>query len=144
MGGSEALNTPDEFKALVERHSRPLFRLAYRITGNQVVAEDLVQENFLKAWRQRDKFDGRAAFGTWLHRICANCSLDLLRSRTRRQETQGAAIDENDSPMERIAAEAPSPERLALSGQIAEILGPALAELTDMERAAFVLRHYEG
>src|SRR3954463_15202882 len=122
MGGSEALNTPDEFKALVERHSRPLFRLAYRITGNQVDAEDLVQETFLKAWRQRDRFDGRASFGTWLHRICANCSLDLLRARKRRQETSaGVRDEENEDLMEQVATGAPSPERLTLSDEVSGI-----------------------
>ncbi len=72
------------FRALVERHSRPLFRLAYRMTGNEHDAEDLVQETFLRAYKQLHSFDGRAAFGTWLYRIATNCALDLLRSRKTR------------------------------------------------------------
>ena len=69
MNGTETISSHAEFQSLVERHARPLFRLAYRISGSEAEAEDLVQETFLKAWRQRDKFDGRASFGTWLHRI---------------------------------------------------------------------------
>src|SRR3954452_9900534 len=76
----------DAFRALVERHSRALFRLAFRMTGNETDAEDVVQESFLRAYRQLARFDERAAFGTWLYRIATNCSLDLVRSRKRRSE----------------------------------------------------------
>src|ERR1017187_9280393 len=69
------------FRVLVERHSRNLFRLAYRMTGHQQDAEDVVQETFLRAYRQLSKLDERASFGTWLYRIAANCSLDLIRNR---------------------------------------------------------------
>lgn len=146
MNGTETISSHAEFQSLVERHARPLFRLAYRISGSEAEAEDLVQETFLKAWRQRDKFDGRASFGTWLHRICANCSLDHLRYRRRRQDSGSpdSNSNEDENPMDRVPAAAPSPERLALSDEINRTLQPALAELSEMERTAFVLRHYEG
>ncbi len=102
-------------------------------------AEDLVQETFLKAWKQIGRFDGRAAFGTWLHRICANCSLDHIRAGKKMKDRQAL-----DDPFAHLATGSPSPERLALSSQITAILGVALDELSEMERAAFVLRHYEG
>jgi RNA polymerase sigma-70 factor, ECF subfamily len=130
---------PDAFRVLVERHARPVFRLAFRMTGNEIDAEDMVQETFLKAWKQIARFDGRAAFGTWLHRICANCALDHIRARKRKQDLQVGT----DSLPE-LATGAPSPERLAVSSQVTAILLPALDELSEMERAAFVLRHYEG
>jgi RNA polymerase sigma-70 factor (ECF subfamily) len=132
----------DAFRVLVERHARALFRLAHRMTGNVTDAEDIVQETFLRAWKQIGKFDGRASFGTWLHRICANCSLDRIRVRQRKQE-QWTAEDAAD-PMAQLASEAPSPERLAASSQIAAMLVPAFNELSEMERAAFMLRHYAG
>jgi RNA polymerase sigma-70 factor (ECF subfamily) len=138
----------DAFRVLVERHACPVFRLAFRMTGNEIDAEDMVQETFLKAWRQIGKFDGRASFGTWLHRICANCSLDYIRARKRKQDLQAVPRTESNrdrtDPLEHVATGAPSPERLALSSEITAILGPALDELSGMERAAFVLRHYEG
>src|SRR5215467_8105981 len=74
----------DAFRVLVDRHGRALFRLAYRMTGNEQDAEDVVQESFLRAYRQLAKFDERATFGTWLYRIAANCSLDIVRARKRR------------------------------------------------------------
>src|SRR5579883_2796289 len=54
------------FRALVERHSRGVFRLAFRMCGDEQDAEDMVQETFLRAYRQLRQFDGRSAFGTWL------------------------------------------------------------------------------
>src|ERR1700753_1550168 len=76
----------DAFRVLVERHSRSLFRLAFRMTGNEQDAEDVVQESFLRAFKQLSKFDERASFGTWLYRIATNCSLDHVRARKRRSE----------------------------------------------------------
>ena len=133
------------FRVLVERHSRSVFRLAFRMTGNEQDAEDVVQETFLRAYKQLQRFDGRAAFGTWIYRICANCSLDLIRARKSRKERQTSVADEATGQwLERIAANDPSPERLTQSGQIAALIEPALKTLTEPERTAFVLRHYEG
>jgi len=136
-GDSEA------FRALVERHSRAVYRLAHRMTGSPQDAEDVVQETFLRAYKQLGRFESRANFGTWLHRIAVNCSIDLIRSR-RHQETGHDAAD-----LEHYEAAAddrvdPSPERLMLSTQVQERVGVAMDSLTHMERAAFVLRHFEG
>ena len=132
------------FGVLVERHSRSVFRLAFRMTQNEQDAEDLVQETFLKAYKQLHRFDGRSAFGTWLYRIAANCSFDLIRARKNRRERQTTLTSETTDWLDRVAAPDPSPERLARSGQVASLLKPALAQLTELERTAFVLRHYEG
>ena len=78
----------DAYRALVERHSRGVFRLAFRMTGNEQDAEDIVQETFLRAYRQLHRYESRASFGTWLYRIAANCSLDLARSRSRHPQTE--------------------------------------------------------
>jgi RNA polymerase sigma-70 factor (ECF subfamily) len=133
------------FRALVERHSAPVFRLAYRMTGNEQDAEDMVQETFLRAYKQLHNFDGRAAFGTWLYRICMNCTLDLLRARKTRNEQSAEAGETNGIRwLDQVAARQPSPERLTQSEQLAELLKSAMNQLTETERAAFVLRHFEG
>src|SRR3954470_7691165 len=86
QGDSEA------FRTLVERHSRRAFQLAFRLTGNEQDAEDVVQEAFIRAYRQLGRFEARAHFATWLHRIVANCSIDLIRSR--RQRSNHASTDD--------------------------------------------------
>ena len=135
------------FRLLVERHSRNLFRLAYRMTGHQEDAEDVVQETFLRAYRQLAKFDDRASFGTWLYRIAANCSLDLIRARKRRSENRenhDSSEEGAPDPMQSLADGAPTPERLALRSEVERRVAGELADLSEMERAAFMLRHYEG
>ena len=138
----------DAFQVLVERHSRALFRLAFRMTANQQDAEDVVQESFLRAYKQLNKFDQRASFGTWLYRIAANCSLDLVRARKRRSEHVAAGVSENGDNVEEIVsqlpAQEPTPERMALSGEVRERVAEAMRELSANERTAFVLRHFEG
>ena len=139
-GDSEA------FRLLVERHSRALFRLSYRMTGNESDAEDVVQETFLRAYRQLAGFDGRANFGTWLYRIGANCALDLVRARARRREQAAdqTARGSPPDPLLSVASGDPGPDRLAISGQVRECVAEAMNELTPAERTAFVLRHFEG
>jgi RNA polymerase sigma-70 factor (ECF subfamily) len=131
----------DAFRLLVERHSPSIFRLAVRMLGNEQDADDVVQETFLRAYRQIDRFESRATFATWLYRIAVNCSLDLLRQRPRRGEQQEQADD--PEPAADLEAN-PSPERLAFSAQIQSRVTAALADLTPAERAAFLLRHFEG
>src|SRR6476469_1696142 len=73
----------DAFRMLAERHSRSVFQLGYRMTGHQEDAEDIVQETFLRAFRNLKRYESRSSFSTWLYRIAANYSLDLMRSRRR-------------------------------------------------------------
>ena len=134
----------DAFRALVERHSRAVYRLAQRMTGSPQDAEDVVQETFLKAYRQLGRFESRANFSTWLHRIAVNCSIDLIRSRTSREAGRDAATLEQCSTDEGIVAGRASPERLMLSTEVQERVNTAMSTLSRMERAAFVLRHFEG
>jgi RNA polymerase sigma-70 factor (ECF subfamily) len=136
QGDSEA------FRSLVENHSRSAFRLAFRMTGNEHDAEDVVQDSFLRAYRQLGRFESRAHFGTWLHRIVANCSVDLLRARRSRQDHNRA--DDLDAIAELPSTDTAGPERLARSAEIERSVAAALAELSPLERAAFTLRHYEG
>jgi RNA polymerase sigma-70 factor, ECF subfamily len=136
QGDSEA------FRALVEQHSRSVFRLAFRMTRNEQDAEDVVQESFLRAYRQLGRFESRANFGTWLYRIVANCSVDLMRSKqARHDQVRGESLD---AAAELPACDTPGPERLARSAEVERRVREALGALSPLERAAFTLRHYEG
>ncbi len=135
----------DAFRVLVDRHGRKLFRLAFRLAGNEEDAEDIVQETFLRAYRNLDKFDERALFTSWLFRIASNYSLDLLRMRKMRTTQSLSSDDAEGHPMtEKISSEDPNPERLTFSGQMRERIAGAMDELTPQERVAFTLRHFEG
>ena len=132
----------EAFRQLVEKHSRSAFRLAFRMTGNEQDAEDVVQESFLRAYRHLGRFEARADFGTWLYRIVANCSVELIR--TRRSRHARARMESLDEMASIPAADDPGPDRLAESAHIRRRVGAALDDLSPLERAAFTLRHYEG
>lgn len=134
----------DAFRTLVERHGRAVYRIAYRMTGTPQDAEDVVQDTFLKAYRQLGHFESRANFGTWVHRIAVNCAIDLIRSRPRREARHDAPQREQDGAAEWNGTGQASPERLMLSTEVQERVQSAMAALSRRERAAFVMRHFEG
>src|SRR3984957_20336955 len=134
----------EAFRLLVEQHGRAIFRLAYRITGNEEDAEDIVQETFLKAYRQIDRYEARASFSTWLYRIASNCSLDLIRKRKTRERNRERGPDPNRDVLVSIPAPTPGPDRELYSSQISVCVHAALDELSGQERAAFILHHFEG
>jgi RNA polymerase sigma-70 factor (ECF subfamily) len=130
----------DAFRVLVERHSRSVFRLAYRMTGSAEDAEDVVQEAFVRAYRQLARFEARSNFATWLYRIGFNCAIDHLRGRNDRETRQAP------EKLDRLAppAAGPTSEDLVFAGQIGERVQQALNALSEQERAAFLMRHYHG
>src|SRR3954447_16271286 len=67
----------EAFRSIVERHSADVFRVAFRITRSEADAEDVVQDTFFKAYGELPRFEARSALRTWLHRIAANCAIDL-------------------------------------------------------------------
>jgi RNA polymerase sigma-70 factor (ECF subfamily) len=134
----------DAFQALVEFHSRYIYSLAHRMTGNAQDAEDVVQEAWLKAHKQLSRFESRADFRTWMHRITVNCSIDLIRARRHREDAHDPQDLEQGPLSERGAEAQATPERMTASAQISDRVNQALGLLTALERAAFTLRHVEG
>jgi RNA polymerase sigma-70 factor (ECF subfamily) len=134
----------DAFRMLVERHSRSVFRLAYRMTGNEQDAEDVVQETFLRAYKQLSHYESRSSFATWLYRIASNYSLDLIRMRKRHEQKRETGTEEGRDVLDTVPATSPGQDRLVFSNQVSERVSAAMNELSDLERSAFVLRHFEG
>jgi RNA polymerase sigma-70 factor (ECF subfamily) len=135
----------DAFRLLVERHSRKIFRLGMRLTGNEGDAEDIVQETFLRAYRSLSQFDERAVFTSWLYRIASNYALDLLRLRHSRPALSlSAARPDSGGLPESMPSGTPGPDRIVFSSQIQQKIAEAMDQLTPHERTAFTLRHFEG
>src|SRR5262249_55689731 len=134
----------DCFRLLVERHSHEIFRLAFRMMGNEPDAEEIVQDTFLRAYRSLDRFESRSSFSTWLYRIATNRCYDLLEQRRSRPEPVPVS-DPAEAPIEeRVPSLSPGPDRYLLSGEIGARLRSVMKQLTASERTAFVLRHFEG
>ena len=139
----------ESFRVLVDRHGRKVFGLAYRMTGNEHDADEVVQETFLHCYKRLDNFEARSTFSTWLYRIASNCALDLLakRKQDKTHIVESDARDDDANPEERTldyASPQPGPERMLLSSELRQRVAGAMKRLTDVERTAFVLRHFEG
>ena len=139
----------ESFRVLVDRHGRKVFGLAYRMTGNEHDADEVVQETFLRCYKRLDSFEARSTFSTWLYRIASNCALDLLakRKQDKTHIVENDAREDDANPEERTldyASLQPGPERMLLSSELRERVASAMRRLTDVERTAFVLRHFEG
>lgn len=134
---------PEAFRVLMERHGRAVHRLAFRMTGNEQDAEDVVQECFLRAFRNLDDFAARARFGSWLYRIAANCSYDLLRARARRlaRTEPAGALEDLDAA---LPSGDPGPDRLLAGAEVRRRVQAAMSRMSALERSAFTLRHLEG
>jgi RNA polymerase sigma-70 factor (ECF subfamily) len=132
-GGDE-----EAFRVLVERHSRSIYRLAYRMTGRAEDAEDVVQDTFVRAYRQLSRFEARSNFATWLYRIGFNCAIDFMRSRPRRESAETPEVLERWSEPDR----SPSMDDLVFAGEIGACIETALGSLSPQERAAFLMRHF--
>ena len=135
----------DAFRVLVERHSRSIYRLVYRMTGNPHDAEELVQDTFLRAYKALERFELRSNFATWLHRIAVNRTLDFLSSRKMKGALQVSEEPEfEEQQTVQLRTSAPGPERLLLSAELQSKISQAMALLTPVERVAFTMRHMEG
>lgn len=133
----------EAYGALVVRHSHTLFRVAYRITGNEADAEDAVQEAFLRGYRKLEGFESRANFGTWIYRIAVHCALDKIKRRKGDETSRVAEATDPEQDQVQVADAGAGPERLLLSGEIGSLQMEALHSLTATERTAFVMRHME-
>lgn len=134
----------DAFGPLVKRHSPAVFRVAYRICGNEADAEDVVQEALIRAYRKLDHFEARSNFGTWLYRIGVRCALDRLASRRSEEQVRVAEETNPEEGELQVASSDAGPEQLLLSAELEAMRGLAMRSLSPVERTAFVLRHLEG
>jgi len=134
----------DAYGALVVRHSASLFRVAFRITGNEADADDVVQDAFMRGYRKLESFESRSNFSTWIYRIAVRCALDKIESRKGLAASRVA--DETDLGVldVQVMDESAGPERILLSGEMTALRQVAMGSLTATEQSAFVLRHMEN
>lgn len=133
----------EAYGALVRAHSAAVFRVAFRIVGNEADAEEIVQETFLRGYQRLESYQERSAFGTWIHRIAVNCAFNRI-SRPGIDAEYG--LGEGNDPEQKtvqVAARDADPERVLLSREISMAQDMALRRLTPIEKTAFVLRHLE-
>ena len=124
---------PRAWRQLVDAHSGALFRYAFRLVGERDAAEDVVQETFLRLWRQARRWRPEAPVRAWLFRVAGNRAIDVLRRRRNLAELDpdqvqaGPGIEERLSELEQVRR-----------------VRQAIAALPDRQRQALVLCRLEG
>ncbi|MFI7384307.1 RNA polymerase sigma factor SigE [Streptomyces sp. NPDC049813] len=130
--------TPPTWEEIVSTHSGRVYRLAYRLTGNQHDAEDLTQEVFVRVFRSLSTYTP-GTFEGWLHRITTNLFLDMVR---RKQRIRFDAL--GDDAAERLPSREPSPQQVLNDAHFDADVQQALDTLAPEFRAAVVLCDIEG
>jgi RNA polymerase sigma-70 factor (ECF subfamily) len=121
------------FERLYQAHAGRVFALCLRMTADRTLAEELVQDVFVRVWDKLPGFRGDAAFGTWLHRVAVNVTL----SRRERDGIRRARVTEDDTAVDLAPARPVTvAERLDLE--------QAIAALPPGARRVFVLHDVEG
>lgn len=135
------------YEQLVRTYGGRLLAVARRLVRNEEDARDCVQEAFLQAFRNIEKFEQRASLGSWLHRIVVNAALMKLRARTRRPE----APIEDLLPQFDADGQRPEPEaELAVSlellegREVREAVRRSIDQLPDGYRNVLLIRDIEG
>ena len=127
------------FEQLVVRHQDLVFSLAFKVTGNKEMANDVAQEAFIRAWKAIDKFRGDSTFGTWIYRITVN-SAWTLRKKAKKHNTLN--IDDTYEPV--IIDEKRDPELVAINSDLSSTLINALDKIPLEQRIIVELKNIEG
>ena len=150
----ERLRAGDEaaLEVLMERYAARVYRLAYGITRNEADTEEVVQDVFLTLFRKIDRFEGRAALGSWIYRVTTNTA--LMKRRGKRAEVEVSLEDslprflpDGHRAGDRtslLADWSNTPEEELLSQETRTVLGRAIDDLPEHYRAVLVLRDVEG
>ena len=143
--GADATRREALSRALVEDGDR-LYALALRTTRDPNMAADAVQEAFASALEKADDFRGESRWGTWLHRIVFNKSIDLLRRRRRYEPLPDEDSDRLTAEDERLAQRASwtrAPDEVVWGAETRMAMERALDDLTPLQRAVFELKEAE-
>jgi RNA polymerase sigma-70 factor (TIGR02960 family) len=135
------------FAEHTERHRRELQLHCYRMLGSLDESEDLVQETFLRAWRRRETYAGRASFRAWLYRIATNACLDALERRPRRPQAAEVPWLQPypDALLEGIPASDDGPDAMVVAKETVELAFlVAIQHLPPRPRAVLILRDVLG
>ncbi|MFT5992348.1 MAG: RNA polymerase sigma-70 factor (ECF subfamily) [Flavobacteriales bacterium] len=139
----------DAFAVLMDRYQRKVFGLCYGMVRNHDDAMDMVQETFVKVYKNLERFEGNSSFYTWTYRIASNVCIDFLRKQKRRRALDyddGIGRDENvDDPGNLLPSKLGiNPARVHARKELLGRIEDAMATLSPIHRQIVVLREVEG
>lgn len=130
------------FEVLMRRHNQRVYRAARAIVRDELEAEDVMQEAYVRAYQHLDQFAGLAKFSTWLIRIAVHEALLRKQRRKRFQDLDCPQAPTGDA-MSSIAATGPDPEHLYATREAGCLLEQAIDTLPENYRTVFMLRDVE-
>lgn len=128
------------FKQLVDNYQGMVYVFAFRMLCNEEDAKDVVQETFIKVWRNLSKYNSALKFTTWLYKITANCCYDHLRKGKHRK--QQVDIDQVKHACERMLQS--NLEQKIISKDLAAVISQLTQALTPKQKLVFTLKELEG
>lgn len=126
----------DAFRILVENYQDFAYNLAFKILANEEDAKDIVQETFIRIWKNIKKYDSKNKFTTWLYKIVVNLCLDNLKMKKRRN-IQYANAENNEQPYNIGSGE--DVEQIIIQKEMIELIASLTEKLTPKQRVVFVL-----
>jgi len=136
----------EAFAELVKRYERRIFSLALQMTKNASEAEEIVQEAFVRAWKNLPRFQGGSSFYTWIYRITHNLAIDHFRRRKRRPTSEFEERIHSDTVDDGQMAPSlalTNPFKAAANAELKRTIERALGELSEPHRRIVFLREYE-
>lgn len=131
----------EAFKTIVDTHKQRMFTVARSVIDDPALAEDIVQESFIKAYKALPEFRGQSRLSTWLHRITYLTAIDVSRQRKRHLRLATDEFDESTTLDSNVSARS---ESSLESNQLQKQITHALSHLSDFEQTVFVLRHMQN
>jgi len=125
------------FEVLYKKYSKSLFNFIYRMIGDYDRSMDLYHDVFMRVITAK-RYEPRAKFSTWLYRVATNLCINEMRKK------KPVSLDERLQKGLKFGDGAISPQHYAYNGELAEKIKKAIAGLTDIQRAVFTLRQYQG
>ncbi len=132
------------FELLVTMYQDRIYALSYQLTGNHADAQDLAQNVFIKAYRALPGFRNEADFGTWLHRITVNLSINERRKKKPEVHLDNPVQTLEGEMPRLVASDAETPEEAYENKEFRDIVQSALKQLSPEHRTVLVLREVQG
>ena len=138
----------EAFEVLVERYQRPMYNFVRRSVQDPQVAEDILQETFMRVVQRADEFRGQAKVSTWMYTIARNLCVDHARKMVHRRHASldaptRRADDDDRALVDRIAGPTKGADREAIGAQLKLAVASAVEQLPEDQREVFLLRQLE-
>ena len=134
------------FEILLNRHRKPVFNFILRFVGHREVAEDLLQDTFLRVIKGAAAYERQAKFTTWLYTIARNLCVDQSRRRKHRRhaslDAPMAANEDSGTLLDVIPGNEMASDRKTVNKQLHETLERAIRALSDEQREVFLMREF--